>query len=100
MRKVVAGLYLLLLVLGAASAGADEKSELELPTRVATHHTLALGDRRLDYDAIAESLQLTDAKGATTATVYTISYLAETASGNERPVSFVFNGGPGAASVF
>jgi carboxypeptidase C (cathepsin A) len=99
-KVVVAAVYLLLLTFGATAAGADEKSELELPARVATHHTMALGDQPLDYDAIAESFPLTDTKGATTATIYTISYLAEPPAGNERPVSFVFNGGPGAASVF
>ncbi len=67
---------------------------------MATRHAILLGDRRIEYDAVAETLPLTDAKGATTATVFTISYLTDAAPGRERPVSFVFNGGPGAASVF
>ena len=33
------------------------------------------GDHRLDYDAIAETFALTDQKGATTATIFTVSYL-------------------------
>ena len=43
---------------------------------------------------------MTDEKGRTTASIYTISYLADSAATAERPVAFVFNGGPGAASVF
>jgi carboxypeptidase C (cathepsin A) len=58
-----------------------------------------LHGHRLDYDAIAEALPLTDRKGAVTANIFTISYLAAAAA-SPRPVSFVFNGGPGAASVF
>ena len=67
---------------------------------MATHHAITLPDHRLDYDAIAETFALTDQKGATTATIFTVSYLAAAPAGATRPVSFVFNGGPGAASVF
>jgi carboxypeptidase C (cathepsin A) len=45
-------------------------------------------------------LPLTDAKGAQTASIFTVTYIADVSSGGDRPVSFVFNGGPGAASVF
>lgn len=100
MANAAAALYLLLIVFGAAGVRAEENPETALPTRVTTHHGIMLGDRRLDYDAVAETLPVTDAKGATTASIYTIAYLADAAAGNLRPVSFVFNGGPGAASVF
>jgi carboxypeptidase C (cathepsin A) len=100
MVKRTAVLYLLLVMLGAAGAEADENGQGALPPRVATHHSMMLGSHRIDYEAIAETLPLTDAKGATTATIFTTSYIADTVLGSERPVSFVFNGGPGAASVF
>ncbi len=100
MAKTGAILILLLTTFGAAQVRADEKPDGELPARVATHHAIGLGGHRLEYDAIAETLPLTDAKGVATATVFTIAYLTDIAPGRERPVSFVFNGGPGAASVF
>src|SRR5271168_105411 len=100
MTKIGAIVTLLLITFGAGQVCADEKPDGELPSRVATHHAIVLGDHRLEYDAIAETLPLTDAKGAATATVFTIAYLTDAAAGHERPVSFVFNGGPGAASVF
>jgi carboxypeptidase C (cathepsin A) len=100
MAKIGAIAALLLITFGAASVCADEKPDSGLPARVATRHAILLGDRRIEYDAVAETLPLTDVKGATTATVFTISYLTDAAPGRERPVSFVFNGGPGAASVF
>jgi carboxypeptidase C (cathepsin A) len=99
MAKIGAVLSLLLIALGAGGVRADDKPN-ELPARVATHHSIAVDDRRLDYEAIAETLPLTDAKGAPTATIFTVAYLTDATAGQERAVSFVFNGGPGAASVF
>src|SRR5215467_13489378 len=100
MSKIAAILSLLLIAYGSGTVCADEKPNGELPARVSSHHAVAFGDQRLEYDAIAQTFPLTDAKGATTATVFTIAYLKDTAPGRERAVSFVFNGGPGAASVF
>jgi len=100
MQGMIAGAYLLLVLLGASNARADEALVGELPARVATHHSIALQNRKIDYQAVAETLPVTDAKGSITASIFTVSYLAEVENGGERPVSFVFNGGPGAASVF
>jgi carboxypeptidase C (cathepsin A) len=110
--KITIVVCLLLVALRLADARADEKPNGELPARVATHHTMALGDHGLGYEAIAETLPVVGAKGAPTASIFTVSYVADanaaggtssgTANGTgaDRPVSFVFNGGPGAASVF
>jgi len=73
---------------------------LDLPAHVETRHTIQLGQRSLDYRAVAETIALTDAKGSETASVFTISYLADPKPGQLRPVAFLFNGGPGAAAVF
>jgi len=100
MSKKFAVLYLLLAVFWAPAVWSDEKGANDVPARVATHHSMALGDGRLDYEAIAEPLPLTDAKGTMTASIFTVSYIADSGSGDNRPISFVFNGGPGAASVF
>jgi carboxypeptidase C (cathepsin A) len=100
MAKIAAIVCVLVIALGAAAARAEEKPEGELLARVASHHSMMLGDVRLDYEAIAESLPVIDTKGATTASIFTTTYLADAGTGNQRPVSFVFNGGPGAASVF
>jgi carboxypeptidase C (cathepsin A) len=97
MSKFTVLVYLLVHGLAAAAWAADKPAPESAPAaRVATHHTLVLGDRRLEYDAIAETLPVTDAKGETIASIFTVSYLA----GGHRPVTFAFNGGPGAASVF
>src|SRR5215471_6220896 len=70
------------------------------PAHVETRHTIQLGQRSLDYRAVAETIQLSNAKGEKTASVFTIAYLTDAKPGQIRPVAFFFNGGPGAASVF
>jgi len=102
---VAAGFCLILIAAPVAGAapGADDKppgSAPALPARTETRHTINLAGHALDYRAVAETIGLTDRKGQAVASVYTVSYLADAPGGTQRPVAFVFNGGPGAASVF
>jgi len=102
----------MLLGLGTASAAAQDDtkppahepapahSQPELPAHVETHHTIQLGQRSLDYRAVSETIALTDAKGDKTASIFVTAYLVDPKPGQTRPVAFLFNGGPGAASVF
>jgi carboxypeptidase C (cathepsin A) len=105
LRRCIVGLGCGLLAAGwlAVSAFADDKpasAAAEPPANVETRHNITLGGHSFDYRAIAETIGLTDPKGEPTASVFTVAYLAEAAAGERRPVAFVFNGGPGAASVF
>jgi carboxypeptidase C (cathepsin A) len=99
------------LALSAVAAGAQDsskptrestapRSSPDLPAYVETQHTIQLAQHSLDYRAIAETIALSDAKGEKTASVFTISYLVDPQPGSTRPVTFLFNGGPGAAAVF
>jgi len=101
MRRILP-LVALVFVLWPAGPRADDKPppHPEPPARVETRHTITLAGRRIDYRAIAETIGLSDAQGAPTASIYTVAYLADAAPGALRPLAFVFNGGPGAASVF
>src|SRR3984893_17425760 len=102
MDRVFAGVVLLLIAIGAGTAGADDKpaAPAEPPALAETRHTMTLGGHPREYRAIAETMRWTARKGRPSGSVYTIAYLAEPAAGPRRPVAFVFNGGPGAASVF
>jgi carboxypeptidase C (cathepsin A) len=101
-RATAASLLLILLALPGARAADDKPpgAPADPPAYVETRHTMTVGGHPLEYRAIAETIGLTDQKGEPSASVYTIAYLAEPAAGQRRPVAFVFNGGPGAASVF
>jgi carboxypeptidase C (cathepsin A) len=66
-----------------------------------TSHSIRLNGRKLDYTATAGNLLLHDDKtGAANASVFYIAYTVPTKTPATRPVTFLFNGGPGAGSVF
>jgi carboxypeptidase C (cathepsin A) len=66
---------------------------------VVSRHEIDLGGQRIAYTATAGTLPLTERDGKVTAHIFYTAYAIEAASG-PRPVTFVFNGGPGAASAF
>ncbi|MBP2227079.1 carboxypeptidase C (cathepsin A) [Azospirillum agricola] len=72
--------------------------------RSVTRHSLPLAAGPLAYSATAEFLPLRDgAKEELAARVFTVSYSAGAEGAPpdaNRPVTFVFNGGPGAASAY
>ncbi len=68
---------------------------------VETRHEMEIGGRRMAFRAVAESLPVTDRnRGEVLGRVFTVSYFADGAGSARRPVTFVFNGGPGAASAY
>uniref|UniRef100_UPI001A8EC739 S10 family peptidase n=1 Tax=Trinickia acidisoli TaxID=2767482 RepID=UPI001A8EC739 len=69
-------------------------------TSVVTKHSLRLDGRRIEYRATAGTLLLRDDKGAPEASMFYVAYTSPAERGTPRPVTFLFNGGPGAASVF
>jgi carboxypeptidase C (cathepsin A) len=78
------------------SAGLPIASE----TSTVTEHALRLDGRRLNYRATAGNLLLRDDKGEPEASMFYVAYTMPAERGAPRPVTFLFNGGPGAASVF
>lgn len=70
-----------------------------LPKNAVTHHTIAIPGKTLSYVAEAGTLPLRDGKGETTAAVFFVSYTLDPPA-PDRPITFVFNGGPGAASAY
>ena len=71
-----------------------------LPEDSVTQHELAVGGGRLAYTATAGTLALRDPRGERLAAVYYTAYTLDGAAAASRPVTFVFNGGPGAASTY
>lgn len=71
-----------------------------LPPAAVTHHVLSLPDRTLHFTATAGSILLPGADGKPEAAIATIAYTLDGADARTRPVTFVFNGGPGEASAW
>jgi carboxypeptidase C (cathepsin A) len=65
-----------------------------------TQHSIRLDGRKLDYTATAGNLLLRDNAGQANASVFYVAYTVATKPPATRPVTFLFNGGPGAGSVF
>ena len=63
-----------------------------------TEHILSLPDQQIRYIAISEWQTLFE-REKPIAEMFHVAYLAETESAS-RPLTFVFNGGPGAASAY
>ncbi len=71
-----------------------------LPADAITQHAIDTPDGRLDYTATAGTLSLFDQSGERSAAIFYTAYVAKGGDTARRPLTFVFNGGPGAASAF
>lgn len=91
----------------AQDTAADEPGEgaaagaIPPPTRFVTHHTGTFNGTQLSYTATAGETYLRDDEGEPKAAIFTFAYTKDDAGEDEvRPVTFVWNGGPGSASLW
>jgi carboxypeptidase C (cathepsin A) len=106
----------LLVALGAPALAADKsdkgdakqapkeaaKSDSDLtpfPAPKSIKQSAVIGDKRIEYVATVGSIPVKDEKGKVTGEVVYTAYTIP-GRGPSRPVTFAFNGGPGAASVY
>jgi len=84
---------------GSASAG--EKADLLrlFPPDAVSRHTLVREDKPIPYTATAGTLPLLGAKGEISARIFSVAYAGDEKAA-DRPITFVFNGGPGASSAY
>ncbi|MGC0326730.1 carboxypeptidase C (cathepsin A) [Bradyrhizobium sp. USDA 326] len=85
----------------SASQASPSAAELHrLPPDSTTKQTLDLPGRTLNFAATAGSIRVFDGKGEPLADIAYASYELEGADRATRPVTFLFNGGPGASSAW
>ncbi len=65
--------------------------------RRVTRHTATIGGRSIPYTATAGTLTIRDDDGKPTGSFF---YVAYTTGGANRPVTFMYNGGPGSSSMW
>src|SRR6185437_16149583 len=105
-RRVVLLWTLWLVLPGWAVAAEPAKSTPaapphELPADSVTHHQLKIGDHAINYTATAGTLPLTDEKGEVEARIFYVAFTEDgVADEARRPITYAFNGGPGAASAY
>ena len=85
----------------AGAAPAPTQPADAVPRRFVSDHRLQVGGHEIRYRAVVEEHFLADPGGQRTASVFTTSYeRTDLPRGTVRPVMFVFNGGPGSASLW
>jgi carboxypeptidase C (cathepsin A) len=83
---------------GPASKPPADKDELPpLPPEKSAPQTMVLDGKTLHYTVTVGALPVRDKDGKVAGQVVVTAY---TIPGDDRPVTFAFNGGPGASSVF
>ena len=70
-----------------------------LPADSVTQHSIETPAGKLAYTATAGTLPLYDQSGEQSASIFYTAYVKKD-GGSNRPITFAFNGGPGAASAF
>jgi carboxypeptidase C (cathepsin A) len=85
---------------GSTPSSASTAEQHKLPPDSTTKQTLDLPGRSLTFAATAGSIRLFDDKGEPQADIAYTAYQLEGADRASRPVTFLFNGGPGASSAW
>jgi carboxypeptidase C (cathepsin A) len=65
-----------------------------------TEHSIKIGGQNIAYKAIAGTILLKNEKDEPQALIYSTSYIRTDTKDPQRPISFIYNGGPGSASVW
>jgi carboxypeptidase C (cathepsin A) len=80
----------------------SEKEPIPVPPEkpVATHHEMTLGGKTLKYTATAGTLIIRDEEDKPYGSIFYVAYTLDGAEAKARPVSFLYNGGPGSASLW
>lgn len=65
-----------------------------------THHAVTVGGRRIAYTARAGTIILKDGDNDPAASMFYVAYTADRADARTRPVTFLWNGGPGSSTIW
>src|SRR5579864_9770125 len=66
-----------------------------------TEHSIKIGGQTIAYKAIAGTILLKNEKDEPQALIYSTSYIrTDVKDASQRPIAFIYNGGPGSASVW
>ena len=111
-RRAAPALLLAILLAAAPALYAQEGGRRDAPPQSGQHRTLLPADstteheitivgRKLAYTATAGTLDLRDAHGEPTAEIFYVAFmLKQPADVQRRPVTYLFNGGPGASAAY
>src|SRR5215467_15797355 len=85
----------------AAENKGPEKCEAAKEDSSVTDHTIKIGPQTIPYKATASTTLLKNEKGDYTGLLYSVAYTrSDVKDLSTRPVSFLYNGGPGSATMW
>lgn len=91
---------------GKADAGAAKKSASDdaaapaTETVVHTQHSVSISGHAVHYTATAGTLIIRDSQQQPQASVFYVAYTVDGGKPGRRPVTFLYNGGPGSSSMW
>ena len=100
MRHLASASLAALLLIGQPALAAEVAAPAAAaPRTYASDHVGVFGGRKVAYRATLQETILKDSKGQPAASLFSFSYVAKENT-KDRPVVFVFNGGPGSSSIW
>ena len=97
-------LFIVAFLVAFNSFSQEEKTEVEEitrdPQKFESVHSGTFNGQKISYKAVVAETFLRNSKGEITGAMWSTSYLKEGTESSKRPVTFIFNGGPGSASVW
>ena len=76
------------------------KPEKLTPKQVESDGVVTVEGKPIDYKAVAGTIILEDKKDVGTASIFYAAYFKKAADASHRPIMFIYNGGPGSATVW
>jgi carboxypeptidase C (cathepsin A) len=83
-----------------AAKDADKDAPIPPEKTVPSHHELAIGGKTLKYTATAGTLLIRDTDDKPYGSMFYVAYTLDGSEPGTRPVSFLYNGGPGSATIW
>lgn len=83
-----------------SSSAFAQKDSLPPARSFSSTHEITIQGQQINYEVIAKETFLSNSKQEKTAAIWSWSYLRKGVESSERPVMFIFNGGPGSASIW
>lgn len=98
---LAAAIFFCLLSPTKAQEKKDTTKPVPSPLSFVTNHTIVNGGKTINFTATASETYLKNDKDEAVASIWSVAYTKNNlAESSTRPVTFIFNGGPGSASVW
>ncbi len=99
MRELICA-FAAAMLLAAAPAPAPKATPGPMAADAVTEHSITLGGKPYPYAARAGTIALENNKGDATCRMFYTAFTVEGADPRTRPVTFLYNGGPGSSTIW